>query len=172
MTVEAEALTAELPDLVRFANFLTGNAQLADDLVQDCMVRAITAAAQKNETTSVRAWLFAIARNRHIDLIRQTNARPDSEPFDDHSWSLPSADQTDTSDFLRDLSRAFAKLPSDLRETMWLVGIQGFSYAEAAEVMSKPLGTVRSRMFRARELLKDELVDYWVTIANGAETNE
>ncbi len=160
-TAQYDSLLAELPSLTKFAYFLTGDPQIAEDLVQDSLVRAIASAHQKDDKTSLRAWLFAILRNRHIDLRRRQHKRPDAETLDGKEWALPAPDQHAASSFLHDLGRSFAKLPADLREIMWLVGVEGLSYDEAAEVIGIPTGTVRSRMFRARELLKTEMQDYW-----------
>lgn len=162
------SFVAELPGLTKFARFLTGDAQMADDLVQDSLVRAMGAFDQKQADTSLRAWLFTILRNRHIDLRRRLKKQPDKGDLDDRSMAVAASDQVGSASFLYDLERAFARLPGELREVMWLVGVEGLSYAEAAEVTGVPTGTIRSRMFRAREALKEHMKDYWVAENGGA----
>ena len=158
----SRAILAELPRMREYARYLTRDSSNADDLVQDSVARAITALNDQDEPDSMRAWLFSIMRNRHIDIMRRKAAAPDGLSTDalDFEHALPDM-RLEASDFLRDLNKAFGSLPAELKETMWLVGVQGYSYAESATVMDIPVGTVRSRVFRARELLRDQMSDYF-----------
>ena len=77
-----DAVLAELPRLSAFARFLTGDPVVAEDLVQDCVERALGSFRQRKHGTSLRAWLFTICRNRHIDLVRRRKRQPDCESLD------------------------------------------------------------------------------------------
>lgn len=156
-----DVLVAELPRLREFTHFLTGNVQAAEELFQDSVERAIGSIDQLDRVMSARAWLFTIARNRHIDQVRRRSRKPDSVPLNDAVHSMPTICRPLENTFLLDLSRSFARISIELRETMWLVGVEGFSYAEAADVLNIPVGTIRSRMFRARDALRREMSDYW-----------
>lgn len=156
-----DVLLAELPRLREFTRFLAGNVEAGEDLLQDSVERAVTSIDQLNRSTSPRAWLFTIARNRYIDLYRRKTRQLDDVPLDDALETGQGAGATFQNTFLQDLSLAFGRIPVDLREVAWLVGVEGFSYGEAAEVLAVPVGTIRSRMFRAREVLRDEMKDYW-----------
>ena len=150
----SRAILAELPRMREYARYLTRDSSNADDLVQDSVARAITALNDQDEPDSMRAWLFSI--------MRRKAAAPDGLSTDalDFEHAMPDM-RLEASDFLRDLNKAFGSLPAELKETMWLVGVQGYSYAESATVMDIPVGTVRSRVFRARELLRDQMSDYF-----------
>lgn len=156
-----DVLVAELPRLRQFSRFLAGSVDAGDDLFQDAVERAVSSIHQLNGATSPRAWLFTIARNRYIDLYRKTERQPDVVPIDEevHRSASETGDFQET--FLIDLGTAFERISPELREVTWLVSVQGFSYVEAAEVLKIPIGTVRSRMFRAREVMRSEMKDYW-----------
>lgn len=156
-----DSLVEELPRLRKFAHFLAGNPQSGDDLFQDALERAIQSIDQARGGTSLRAWLFAIARNRHVDLVRRSQRRPDDVSLEQSGSDVVPVSLRQTDGFLQDLDRAFSALNSELREVMWLVAVEGFTYDETASVTEVPVGTVRSRVFRARRALKDELGEYW-----------
>lgn len=145
-----------------YARYLTRDTVQADDLLHDTIAKALGALDSESAPTSMRAWLFQVMRNRHIDVIRRRNAAPNGLSSDglEVEHAMPDL-RLEASDFLRDLDKAFTSLPEELKETMWLVGVQGYSYAETATVMSVPIGTVRSRVFRARELLRQSMIDYF-----------
>mgnify|MGYP001477624958 CR=1 FL=1 len=158
----SSAIIAELPRMREYARYLTRDASRADDLVQDSVARAISALNGNDQPDSMRAWLFSIIRNRHIDNVRRQKIAPDGVSADalEIEHAMPDL-RLEASDFLHDLDKAFNGLPDELKETMWLVGVQGYSYAETATVMEIPVGTVRSRVFRARELLRGSMSDYF-----------
>lgn len=156
-----KVLISELPALRKFTRYLTGNTEKGEDLFQDTVERAVRSIEHLNLASSPRAWLFTIARNRYIDGQRRLVSQPDGLQLNDDNHQADSMAGPDNVPFLRDLSRAFSLMPRELRDVAWLVGVEGFKYAEAADVLDVPVGTIRSRMFRAREALRLEMVDYW-----------
>lgn len=155
-----DAIVAEIPRLRRYARALQGDANRADDLVQDTLERALSRWSLwrplGNQSTP-RAWLFAIMHNLFINQLKAGKAvdfRPDDELPD-----LPVPAVQDDGLALRDLSRALAALPADQREILLLIGLEELSYQEAAAVLGVPLGTVMSRLSRARARLRGLLDD-------------
>jgi RNA polymerase sigma-70 factor (ECF subfamily) len=148
------ALEAEIPRLRRYAHALTRDTIAADDLVQECMVRGIAKQHLWMEGTDLRAWLFTIMHNQFVNTVRRgvregvVVALLDTEP------SLQRAPSQDKSLELRDLDRAMARLPEEQRSVILLVGLEGMSYETVAEMMGIPVGTVRSRLSRGREVLR------------------
>ena len=152
--VENHDLIACVPHLRAFARFLTGNRERADDLVQDTVVRALTAAHQFQPGTNLKAWMFTILRNQHYNDLRKNRIRLQS--LDDPSIGEAAAAPTQEAHLeFGDFRRAFWQLGEDQREVLILVGASGLSYEEAARVCRCPTGTIKSRVSRARrELLK------------------
>ncbi|WP_428408398.1 RNA polymerase sigma factor [Hyphococcus sp.] len=165
-----DALIAEMPRMREYARYLARDHVAADDLVQDSLSRAMVAIDGRDSDKSLRAWLFSIMRNRHIDIVRRKAAAPDGVELDTIEHAMP-AQEDGATDFLIDLSNAFDTLPDELKETMWLVGLQGYSYEEAATVMAIPIGTVRSRVFRARALLRNSMAAYFPRVDDNGEEN-
>lgn len=148
----AAAIAAELPRLRRFARVLMRPAEAADDLVQETVLRAICARHQFAVGSNLRAWLFVILRNaRNAELRRPRNLPLEDEPNFGVSGGQEERQQ------MRDVATAFLRLPPAQREVLWLVVIEGVDYAEAARVLGVPLGTVRSRLSRARNALREAL---------------
>ncbi|HSN33995.1 MAG TPA: sigma-70 family RNA polymerase sigma factor [Ideonella sp.] len=150
---EAE-LTACLPSLRRYARGLARERDGADDLVQDTLERAWAARWQRRGDT--RAWLFGIMHNLFVDRLRRQQRSPEVGSLDETSERAVAAAQTDRLE-LRDLERALARLPAEQREVLLLVGVESLAYAEVAAVVGVPVGTVMSRLSRARERLRQEL---------------
>jgi len=150
-----QAVVAEIPKLRRFARALVGNAATADDLVQDCLERALGRLHLWQEKTNMRAWLFTILRNLHINQIRHSARRPAETPFDDLN-ELPNgtAPAQGQQLMIRDLGQALEKLPDQQREVILLVGLENMSYKETADILDVPVGTVMSRLSRGRETLR------------------
>ena len=157
-----KALIAEIPPLRAFAISLAGDPDRADDLVQEALVKAWSAQASFQEGTSLRAWLFTILRNVFFSQYRKR--RREVQDVDGIAAgrlvTLPSQDlYLDLGDFRAALER----LPPDQREALILIGASGFSYEEAAEICGCAVGTVKSRVNRARgrllELLKVDSAD-------------
>jgi RNA polymerase sigma-70 factor, ECF subfamily len=158
MTDEA-ALVAEMqscvPDLRRYARFLLKSTQDADDLVHDCLVRALDRAHTRREELKLRPWLFAIMHNLFISNVRRQRTRNEIAPADDITETLGSTDGAQEGALRwRDLNRALALLPEEQRTVLMLVSVEDLSYAEAGQVLGIPIGTVMSRLSRARERLR------------------
>jgi len=153
-----DAIVAEIPRLRRYAHALLGEANRADDLVQDTLERALSRWRlwqPLGGQGTPRAWLFAIMHNLFINQLKAGKAidyRPDDEVPD-----LPTRPTQEDALGLRDLTRALATLPGDQREILLLIGLEELSYQEAAKVLGVPLGTVMSRLSRARARLRGVL---------------
>jgi RNA polymerase sigma-70 factor, ECF subfamily len=148
---EIEAL---IPRLRRYARILTRDAVGADDLLQDCITRALGKIHLWAEGTDLRAWLFTILHHQYVSLARR-DARQLARMQLEKSYRNPvlAPDQTARLE-LRDLERAIARLPEEQRSVILLVGRDGLGYDEAAAVVKLPVGTVRSRVSRGREALR------------------
>ena len=147
-------MLALIPRLTRYARVLTRDTVAADDLVQDCLARALGKIHLWEEGTDLRAWLFTILHHRHISHTRRdARQRINMERQKSHLSLTLSPNQTVRLEF-RDLERAMAKLPEEQRSVILLVGLEGMGYDEAASVVNTPVGTVRSRVARGRETLR------------------
>jgi RNA polymerase sigma-70 factor (ECF subfamily) len=153
---DAKAIEAEIPYLRRYARALTGGADAADDLVQDSLERAIARFGQFREGTNLRAWLFTILHNMRCDQHRRVVRRPLEIPIEDTpQHACTRASQSDAL-YLSDFRQAFSRLSEAHREVLALVGLEGLDYQQAAKVLGVEVGTVKSRVFRARESLRRE----------------
>ncbi len=149
-------LLEAVPALRAFARSLTGDADQADDLVQEAITRALTHAASYSAGTNMKAWLFTILRNQFISEIRRrTREATDSDELALATVGRPAAQEAGL--HVRDFRRAFADLPVEQREALVLVGAEGFSYDEAASIAGCAVGTMKSRVSRARRALSDRL---------------
>jgi RNA polymerase sigma-70 factor (ECF subfamily) len=150
-----EGLIPLLPRLRRLARALAGQVADADDLVQMVLERALSRAAQWRPDAALDKWVFAIARNAWRDELR---ARARSQNlFAPEEAGASAADGTSAPAQKLELAAALAALPPDHREVVALVLIEGLSYSEAAELMEVPVGTVTSRLARARAALQVHL---------------
>jgi len=166
---EREALV-HLDALYRVALRLTGNAADADDLVQETMLKAYRAWHQYEQGTNAKGWLLTILRHAFINEYRRRTRHPETvdldaiEPFavfEDVQEEDPQGaffDQIVDDEVLR----AIDQLPEQFREAIVLSDVEGMSYEEVARILSVPIGTVKSRLFRARRLLQAKLYDYAV----------
>ncbi|MDE1147634.1 MAG: sigma-70 family RNA polymerase sigma factor [Azospirillaceae bacterium] len=148
-----------IPPLRRYARALVRDAATADDLVQDCLERAITRWHQRRADGDARTWLFTILHNLAVSHIRQNRRRGGQVALDD-AVAEPALSRPPTQeDALRhaDLLRALDTLPEDQRAVLLLVSVEDLSYAEAARVLDIPIGTVMSRLARAREKLAQHM---------------
>jgi len=143
-------LLACLPRLRRYARALTGDSASADDLVQDTVERGWTRIAQWRPDGDLRAWLFGIMHNLHIDQLRR--AAPPAVELED--GDLPDAPCSTATLDMRDLERALQQLPTAQREVLLLVALEELRYEDVAAALGIPLGTVMSRLSRARENLR------------------
>jgi RNA polymerase sigma-70 factor (ECF subfamily) len=149
-----ETIIRELPYLRRFARALTSGSRPADDLVHDCVVNALKNADKFEPGTNLRAWLFTILRNCFISEIRRDRNRADSVAMPDWAMSgIAPANQEDSLMLCR-LRDELSVLPTDQRTVLLLVVLEGMSYEETAEALKIPVGTVRSRLSRARHALR------------------
>jgi RNA polymerase sigma-70 factor, ECF subfamily len=147
-------IEALIPRLRRYARALVRDPVAADDLVQDCLARALGKIHQWHEGTDLRAWLFTILHNQHISLARRIERERDNIELQKSDPDLAlSPDQTAGLE-LRDLERAIAKLSEEQRAVILLTGLEGMGYDEIASVLNLPVGTVRSRLSRGRETLR------------------
>ena len=153
MTSRDRLIVAEIPSLRRYAWALTGDASLADDLVQDCLERAWGRFHLWRRSGSLRAWLFTIMHNTHANTVRKEKARPVLVPLAGGDAGAVRPAQEDAP-ILRNLAEALAQLPLEQRTVVLLVGLEELSYAEAAKVLGIPVGTVMSRLARGRERLR------------------
>jgi len=147
-----DAIIAEIPRLRRYARALTGRADVADDLVQDTLERALDKWHFWQRERDLRPWLFSIMHNLHVDG-RRRESRVEFHDDDDLLLPVQRATQTDALE-VRDLERALTLLPLDQREVLLLIGLEEMSYAEVARALKIPQGTVMSRLSRARGRLK------------------
>jgi RNA polymerase sigma-70 factor (ECF subfamily) len=157
VTFEADVISRLAP-LRRYARALTGDAAWADDLVQDTAERALVRAGSFRAGTNLRAWLFTILRNLYIDQYR---ARREIACDDETApWRTMEAPGREIDGLvLRDVQRALYHLPLEQREVLLLVCVEELSYQEAAQVLEVPVGTIMSRLSRAREHLRMLLGD-------------
>jgi RNA polymerase sigma-70 factor (ECF subfamily) len=150
-----QLLEALLPRLTRYARVLTRDPAAADDLVQECLTRALGKMHLWEEGTDLRAWLFTILHHQYVSLTRrQARQRAGTELQKSYRSLAVSPNQTTRLE-LRDLERALAALPEEQRSVIMLVGLEGMRYDEAASLVKLPVGTVRSRVSRGRETLRN-----------------
>ncbi len=145
-----------LPRLRRFARALAGTAHDADDLVQIAIERALAKSAQLREGAPLSSWLFGILRNAWIDESRgrvRRNRLFAPEELGEHVADPTGGQQAES----LVVQAAVASLPEEQREVIGLVLVEGLSYREAAEILGVPVGTVTSRLARAREALQAQL---------------
>jgi len=167
---EEEAL--ELSDQVyRVARRLVGSREEAEDLMQETYARAFRSWRQYQPGTNLRAWLLRILTNLNIDRGRRVQRQPDVQPLEEGDYYLYNRLESSLSDqnpdeerVLQRLSQnsvvdALADVPHDFRDVVVLVDIGDFSYADAAQILDIPLGTVMSRLHRGRRALKQNLAE-------------
>jgi len=150
------AMEAEIPRLRRYARYLARDADRADDLVQDCLLRAIARLDSWRVGSDLRAWLFTILRNGHISAIRTTPQTTALEAAGD-APELAVSGGYEAHIHLGEVARALSMLSSEHRDVLHLVAMQGLHYEQAADVLDLPVGTVRSRLSRARSELRRRL---------------
>jgi len=147
-----------LPALRGYARNLMRNREMADDLVQDCLERVVSRWSERRSVESTRSWMFAIAHNLAVNRLRQQTQRGphlDIEDIDESTFVQPAGQE----DRIRhnELMRALQALPDDQRSVVVLVCVDGLSYADAALELDVPIGTVMSRLARARTKLQRAL---------------
>lgn len=152
MQDESAQLVACIPRLRRYARALIGDRTGADDLVQDTMERGWNKLSSWRRGSDMRAWLFGIMHNLHVDQIRKpsvaTVALDDDTPMP--SFNAPQTDRLE----IRDMESALKMLPAEQREILLLVALEEMTYEEVVAALRIPVGTVMSRLSRARERLR------------------
>ena len=163
-----QELTVAIPYMRAFARSLTGNDAAADDLTQDALVKAWRARERFRAGTNFRAWVFTIVRNQfYSDQRRSWRQAPWDEEKAKRTLSGPQG--LDSIMALDELRRALIELPDDQREAIVLVGAGGFAYDEAAQICGCAVGTIKSRVSRARKALAAMLAEDGVQLPDSVE---
>jgi RNA polymerase sigma-70 factor (ECF subfamily) len=174
---EEEAL--ELSDQVyRVARHLAGSREEAEDLMQEAYARAFRSWRSFTPGTNLRAWLLRILTNLNIDRGRKKQRTPDTQPLEEGDYFLynkleesnaPGQDEERVVERLSqdDVVSALTSVPHDFRDVVVLVDIGDFTYADAAQILDIPIGTVMSRLHRGRRILKRELAEEAVGASDG-----
>lgn len=156
------AIREQIPRLRRYARALTGNRDGADDLVQDTLERALSRSSLLRPGGDPRPWLFTIMHNIFVNQVRSAAARR-TTALEGTGIEPSTHDSAQDGLAMRDIVRALGEVPEDQREILLLVGLENLSYAETANILGVPVGTVMSRLSRGRERLR-------AALATGAET--
>ena len=152
MSDRGALITQQIPRLRRYARALTGDRSAADDLVQDTLERALSRFHLWRQGSDLRAWLFTIMHNIYVNQVR-SRVRQQHEALDDAATDGGRTHDPDWAE-LRDIDEALSRLPEDQRAVVLLVGLEQFTYEEAARVLDIPIGTVMSRLSRGRDRLR------------------
>ena len=153
-----QELSAVIPHLRAFARGLCGRPDMADDLVQETMLKAWAARERFEPGTSMRAWTFVILRNAYLTEMRRNRFRGEyDETVAERILTQPASQEDPV--HLADMHRALLSLPPERREALLLVGAGGFSYEEAAAICGCAVGTIKSRVGRARATLTEMLAE-------------
>ncbi|MFD2531301.1 sigma-70 family RNA polymerase sigma factor [Gracilimonas halophila] len=166
-----EEIIPHMDALYNFALRLTTDPNDAEDLVQDTIVKAYRFFSSYEKGTNAKAWMFRILKNSFINNYRKSSIKPSQVDYDEVSSYYESirAERTETSDLENlmfremmddDLSMALKRLPEDFRTVVLLCDVDGYTYEEIANMLDVPIGTIRSRLHRGRNLLKTELLEY------------
>jgi RNA polymerase sigma factor (sigma-70 family) len=149
-------LAAVIPHLRAFGRSLSGSRDLADDLVQETLLKAWAARARFQAGTNMRAWTFIILRNHYLSQMRRSRFRGEWDDVTaDRLLAAPAGQDKHVE--LSDMQRALLQLPQPQREALILVGAGGFAYEEAAEICGVAVGTIKSRVARGRAALEQIL---------------
>jgi len=160
-----------LDALYNFAIRLSADPTDAEDLVQDTIVKAYRFFSSYERGTNAKAWLFRILKNSYINNYRKVSKQPYQVDYDEISsyYETVRSDRSDTTDMEQiiyremlddEVTRALNKLPEDFRTVVLLCDIEGFTYEEIANMLDVPIGTIRSRLHRGRNLLRSSLTGY------------
>ena len=166
-----EELFPHIDALKTFAYHLSYNEEDANDLVQETYMKAHRFIEKYDQGTNAKAWLFKILKNAYINEYRKKSKQPTKVDFEDIVSYHDSDDKSNTSYLdLREeifenmmgdeVTNAINKLPIDFRTVILLCDVEGFTYEEISKIINVPIGTVRSRLFRARNMLKEKLKEY------------
>ncbi|MFZ5620756.1 MAG: sigma-70 family RNA polymerase sigma factor [Pseudomonadota bacterium] len=154
MAAHSDDIVDQIPSLRRYARALTRHPDRADDLVQDCLERAWRRLHQWRPGSDLRAWLFTIMHNIYANQVRRYCAAPVFVPIEmaEHQHDMTTA--AESALHLQELDKAIAELPDGQREVLLLIVLEGMAYEQVAVILDIPIGTVMSRLHRARERLR------------------
>ena len=166
-----DEIIPHLDALYNFALRLTSDPNDAEDLVQDTIVKAFRFFSSYEKGTNAKAWLFRILKNSYINSYRKKSKQPQQVDYDEVSsfYETIRDERTDTSDLESimyreliddDISTALESLPEDFRTVVLLCDVEGFTYEEISNMLDVPIGTIRSRLHRGRNLLRTKLTEY------------
>lgn len=166
-----EEILPHLDAMYNFALRLTTDPNDAEDLVQDTIVKAYRFFSSYEKGTNAKAWLFRILKNSYINNYRKKSKKPNQVDYDEVAtfYETIRDERTDTSDLEDkmfreliddDISNALDELPEDFRTVVLLCDVEGFTYEEIANMLDVPIGTIRSRLHRGRNLLRTQLLEY------------
>ncbi len=162
MTNMGKSILAVLPQLRRFTIGLTGNIADGDDLMQSAVARALERSHQYDQSYQLTSWLIKIAQNIWIDEMRKASRRGQHSVLDDevHVMGEDGRVKMEQKIMTQTVLAAIRELPEDQRRVVALVLVSGHSYKEAAEMLDLPVGTVMSRLSRARQKLQSDILDH------------
>ncbi len=144
-----------IPALRRYAFALLRNQEAADDLVQDCLERALQKQLLWLKGSSMRAWLFTIMHNIYVNQVKKQSRKPVTFSLDTyHDTHDISAGYAHSDSNISDIEKGLHQLPEEQRQVLLLVALEGFSYKEVSKILNIPMGTVMSRLSRARESVR------------------
>lgn len=166
-----EEIIPHLDALYNFGLRLTSDPNDAEDLVQDTIVKAYRFFSSYEKGTNAKAWLFRILKNSYINNYRKRSKKPQEVDYDEVAtfYETIRAERTETSDLEDkmfreliddDISNALDEIPEDFRTVVLLCDVEDFTYEEIANMLDVPIGTIRSRLHRGRNLLKAQLTEY------------
>jgi len=156
-------LVSEIPALRRYARSLLKDVVSADDLVQDCLEKAWKNIDRYSLGTNIRAWLFTIMHNIFMNKIRKTKSMPEILDVDNFAEFNSDVASPSAPIEFKDLVTCMSNLPLYQREILSLIAVEGLSYKEVSNVLSIPIGTVMSRLHRAREELRKMMLESEIT---------
>jgi RNA polymerase sigma-70 factor (ECF subfamily) len=152
---QSHLVVQHIPRLRRYARALLNDADRAEDLVQETLARALGRLTLWRRGTDMRAWLFTIMHNQYVNDCRRAQKRPDALSLDEAGGAQAHANSSaDQSVGLDDIATGLMRLPEDQRAVLLLVSLEGLSYQQTAKVLGIKLGTVMSRLHRARERMR------------------
>lgn len=152
MSDQESLIAQQIPRLRRYARALTGDRSAADDLVQDTLERALSRLHLWRQGSDLRAWLFTIMHNIYVNQVR-SRVRQQQESLEESAAESLQAQEPDWVE-IRAIGDALTRLPDEQRAVVLLVGLEQFTYDEAARILDIPVGTVMSRLSRGRERLR------------------
>ena len=157
MTGSVELMESCIPALRRYASALLRDRQEVDDLVHDCLLRALDRLHTRRGDAEMRPWLFAIMHNLYVTRARQGRVRGLQAPIEDANLTVEGGQESRL--HAQDVMEAVARLPEELRSVLLLVTVEDLAYADVAKILGIPIGTVMSRLSRARERVRRDSQD-------------